>query len=342
MKNNIEAIFDSFEGMNVLIVGDVMIDRYMTGAVTRVSPEAPVPVVHLQQSETRLGGAANVALNVKALGATPYLCSIIGKDEKAEKLLELLGEEGLPVRGVVQSSNRRTTTKTRVIAGSQHLLRVDEEDVHELSPIEERDLMLVVRELLELKEFDAILFQDYNKGVLSFNIIRNIMLEAVKRDIPTAVDPKRNNFTAYQKVTLFKPNLKEVQDHLNFKISSEFVDLAKASEQIKSALNNKITLITLSEKGLFIDDGQDARIIATTPRSISDVCGAGDTVFSVAGLGLAAGLDSRAIATLSNLAGGQVCEHVGVVPVDRDQLKEEYIALLESQQGQPSDAENQS
>ena len=329
MKNNPIDIFKSFEGLNVLIVGDVMIDRYMVGEVTRVSPEAPVPVVHLQSSENRLGGAANVALNVKALGANPFLFSVIGKDKDAELFLKLLPQEGIGTKGIVQSSKRITTSKTRIIAGSQHLARVDNEDVHELTSIEERDLLLQFNEVLETKEIDVILFQDYNKGVLSFNIIRSIILEAVKRDIPTAVDPKKINFSAYQKVTLFKPNLKEVQDHFNFNISASYEDLAKASEQLKGALSNKLTLITLSDKGLFIDGSMESLIVPTLPRSIADVCGAGDTVFSVAGLGLAAGLDHKTIAHLANLAGGQVCEKVGVVPVNLEQLKAEYISFLE-------------
>ena len=341
---NADQIFEAFEKLNVVIVGDVMIDRYLTGQVTRVSPEAPVPVVHLRERDNRLGGAANVALNVKALGATPYLCSVIGKDQNAELLLSLLSKEEMSTKGIVQSSNRVTTVKTRVIAESQHLLRVDSEDAHDLNRKEEYALLEKMKEIIETRDIDIILFQDYNKGVLNVNVIREVILESIKRDIPTAVDPKKENFTTYANVTLFKPNLREVEDSLvtlpGFKENPNSIlpidprssnSLKKASNLLKTSLNNSLTLITLSEHGVFIDDGTTHQIIPTQARIIADVCGAGDTVFSVAGLGLAIGLKSNLIATLANLAGGQVCEKVGVVPLDKDQLKMEYNVYLQDQ-----------
>lgn len=324
----INQLFEQFNGLNVLVVGDVMIDRYLTGSVNRISPEAPVPVVHLKDSDNRLGGAANVALNLKALGANPYLCSVIGKDENAETFLKLLPENQLSIRGIIQSSERATTVKTRVIANSQHLLRVDREDTHDLSAKEEEAYLNNIRELLESKEFHVILFQDYNKGVLSYNVIRGIILDAIKRDIPTAVDPKYKNFWAYKHVTLFKPNLKEIRAQLEQNIAVNMTDLAKASTQIKSKLGNQLTMITLSEKGLFIeDDKKYTDVVPTQERIIADVCGAGDTVISVTSLCLALGIDPKETAVLANLAGGQVCEKVGVVPVDKEQLRQEYIAL---------------
>ena len=321
-------LLDSFSKANILVVGDVMIDRYLTGAVDRVSPEAPVPVVQLQNVDNRLGGAANVALNLKALGATPYLCSIVGTDENADLFLGLLPENGLSNKGILQSKNRRTTIKTRVIAQNQHLLRVDTEDAHDLSDEERSDYLSLIRDILDNKEIHAILFQDYNKGVLSRKTISEIVLEAVKRDIPTAVDPKKANFWAYKHVTLFKPNLKEIRSQLNFPVEINMESLTKAADAIYEKLGNQLSLITLSEHGLFIAGDGECIHIPTQARSIADVCGAGDTVISVATVGLALGMDKSEMATLANIAGGLVCEEVGVVPVNPVKLRQEYEAYV--------------
>ena len=323
-------VFNAFQHQNILIVGDVMIDRYLTGKVNRISPEAPVPVVHLQARDNRLGGAGNVALNLKALGATPYLCSVIGKDENGRQLADMLPELHLSGRGIVQSEERKTTVKTRIIAASQHLLRVDDEDTHCLTEREAGLLADSIREILDSRNIHAILFQDYNKGVLSHKVIHEIMLEAIKRDIPTAVDPKFDNFWDYNQVTLFKPNLKEIQAQLPFRVEPELSSLRRAAEQIHSKLGNQYALITLSDKGIFFDGNGDSEVLPTHPRSIADVCGAGDTVFAIAGLGLSLGMDIRDIALLANLAGGQVCEKVGVVPVDKAQLEQEYRAYVKN------------
>ena len=326
-----EKIFAAFENLNVMIVGDVMIDRYLTGKVDRISPEAPVPVVQLFQSDNRLGGAANVALNVQAMGAKAILCSIVGKDENAELFLDLMPKENLSPLSILQSSERRTTVKTRVIASNQHLLRVDTEDTHELSIKETQRFLEHIRSIFDQQKIDVVLFQDYNKGVLTEEIINTVIDEAQKRNIPTAVDPKKTNFFAYKKTTLFKPNLKEVQEALPFPVEPNLSSLQEASQFLRQKLGHKNTMITLSEKGIFADDGKQSHILPTQPRNITDVCGAGDTVISIAALGLALGMDLKDIAVLTNLAGGQVCEKVGVVPVNKAQLKDEYQKLIISQ-----------
>lgn len=327
MTPNLQT-FEAFKKQNILIIGDVMIDRYLTGSVDRISPEAPVPVVRLTGQDDRLGGAANVALNLKALGATPYLCSVAGGDDNGAQLRKLLPEVQLSDRGLVYSPERRTTVKSRVIAGNQHLLRVDAEDTHDLSAGEQENLLHLVIELLEQKNIHAILFQDYNKGVLSHPVIRAVMLEAIKRDIPTAVDPKFDNFWSYKHVTLFKPNLKEIRAQMPFEVQPTLEDLDRAANYLRSKLGNPYSLVTLSERGVYLNNRGEGQTLPTHPRSITDVCGAGDTVFAVAGLGLSLGLPLDEIAQLSNLAGGQVCERVGVVPVDRHQLEQEYQQLL--------------
>ena len=318
-------LFERFNDLNILIVGDVMIDRYLTGAVNRISPEAPVPVVHLQSEEDRLGGAANVALNVKALGATPFLCSCIGTDANGQKFLNLLPENELTAEGIVACESRKTTVKTRVIASNQHLLRVDQEEVRDLDKVEETRFLDRIIAILDQHTIHAILFQDYNKGVLSASVIERIIEEAKQREIPSAVDPKNHNFWAYRTVNLFKPNLKEIRDQLpQLSIQANLKSLELATAEIHKRLENQYTLITLSEKGLFLQSNIQAKILPTQKRQIADVCGAGDTVISVATLGLALAADMEQIAFLANLAGGQVCEKVGVVPVDKAQLKQEF------------------
>jgi len=307
-----------------------MIDRYLTGSVDRISPEAPVPVVLLHNRDNRLGGAANVALNLKALGAEPYLCSVTGDDTHGELFAQLLPEAGLSKKGVVASPERRTTIKTRVIASSQQLIRVDEEDRFDLTEKESRLFLERIRNLLESKDIDLILFQDYNKGVLHQTVIREIILEAVKRDIPTAVDPKNKNFWEYKRVRLFKPNLSEIRAQIPMRIDPNPDSLKEAAAYIHRKLDNPLTLITLSEKGLFITDHKEHYLIPALARDIADVCGAGDTVVSVASLGMALGWPLREIAHLANLAGGQVCERVGVVPVNKKQLELEFQELVKN------------
>ena len=320
-------IFAAFQNLNVLIVGDVMIDRYLRGKVERISPEAPVPVVQLQEREDRLGGAANVALNISALGATPYLCSVIGRDAAAQTFLNLLEEQQITSKYIIQSNERPTTVKSRVVASHQQLIRIDEESQTDLSAKEEQKYLECINNVLEQKKIDIILFQDYNKGVLSQNVIREIILEAIKRDIPTAVDPKVKNFTAYKRVHLFKPNLLEVNRFLQNTVSATPEDLRLAADKITQQLGNKYTLITLSDKGLFLQAQKAGQLYPTRIRQIADVCGAGDSVISVAALALALDLPLSEMALLANLAGGQVCESPGVVPINLSQLKAEYAKL---------------
>ena len=324
---NAEKIFEAFASTTILVVGDIMIDRYLTGKVERVSPEAPVPVVRLQSTEDRLGGAANVALNIKALGGNPILCSVIGQDAPAKKISRLLPEAGLTTEGILRSKARTTTVKSRILAQNQHLLRIDEEDDHDLAGSTQKKFMARIIKLMDTQQIDGILFQDYNKGVLPLNIIRSLLLEAIKRDIPTTVDPKYKNFWAFKRSTLFKPNLKEIRHQLDHSVNPNLESLRKATKTLRQKLGNTHTMITLSEKGIFIDAEGISEILPTQERQIADVCGAGDTVISVATLGLATRLPIRETVMLSNLAGGQVCEKVGVVPVDKEQLLREYLQL---------------
>ena len=333
----INDILNHFQKLNVLIVGDVMIDRYMYGRVNRISPEAPVPVVELQKQEDRLGGAANVALNIKALGATPYLYSFVGLDTEGGVFQELLSDLGLLTQGIIPSSERVSTVKTRIMVGTHQMLRVDSETTTDLSEALEREFLKKIRGLLDSTHIHVIIFQDYNKGVLTLNIIKAVMSEAIKRGIPTVVDPKKKHFLDYQHATIFKPNLKEIREAVPFEVKADLVSLQKAADYLRSHLNHACTMITLSEKGIFcegnlekkssskaLSEMNNGQIYPTKTRNITDVSGAGDTVVSVAALGLASSLNKDTIAVLSNLAGGQVCETAGVVPVNLQLLAKEF------------------
>ncbi len=317
--------WSDFERLTALIIGDVMLDRYLYGTVERISPEAPVPVVQFTGRENRLGGAANVALNIKAMGATPLLCSVIGADAAGEEFLELMRQHELPTEGILQCPDRPTTAKTRVMAGAQHLLRIDEEITHDLAPDDEQQLLDTAFQLLERLAVQVIIFQDYNKGVLTRQVIERLLAEASRRQIPTAVDPKDRNFWAFKGVSLFKPNLKEIRRQYPGVIQpADLASLQAAAAFIRARLGNHISLITLSDKGIFVEAGDGGCLIPTQPRIIADVSGAGDTVISVASLALALGIAPREMALLANLAGGQVCEKPGVAPLDRRLLAHEY------------------
>ena len=328
IKEDFIKLFSEFNNLNVLIIGDVMVDSYLWGKVERISPEAPVPVVSVQNRENRLGGAANVALNIKAMGANPILCSVVGDDQKGKEFIELLEGQDMVTLGIIKSKDRLTTTKFRVIGNKVQMLRVDEESEKPLIEEEQTALINRFKKILNEYMIDVIIFQDYDKGVISEEMIKMVVKTAMEKNIPVAVDPKKQNFSAYKNVTLFKPNLKELKEGLKIDFDHKSSgELQKAVTSLKSLLNAKIVLLTMSEDGVFIEwdnNGEKStHIIPSSVKSISDVSGAGDTVISVASLCLAANVNPLIMAALSNLAGGLVCEKVGVVPVDRQQLLNE-------------------
>jgi rfaE bifunctional protein kinase chain/domain len=314
-----EKIFESFSKLNVLIIGDVMLDSYIWGAVERISPEAPVPIINVRKKDFRLGGAANVALNIHALGATPILCALIGDDEDGKKLLQRLDDKEISKDGIVTSSFRPTTVKTRIIASQQHVVRVDEESDKVVNLEEEKLLLERIEKLMPACH--VVVFEDYDKGVLNPSIIEKTIALAKRKNISTIVDPKKRNFLAYKGVTLFKPNLKELREGLKIEVeASNQIQVEKAVEMLKEKLQAEGVMLTLSEHGVYIDYQNQKVKIAAHAREIADVSGAGDTVVSIAALCLALKLSPPLIASLSNLGGGLVCQHVGVVPIDREEL----------------------
>ena len=326
-----QQLFLTFPDQKILIIGDVMIDTYLWGKVARVSPEAPVPIVSGVIEENRLGGAANVALNVKSMGAVPILCSVIGGDERGQLFLELMEEQKLSDIGLIVDDYRVTTQKTRVISGNQHLLRVDEEMDIVLSNRVQDHFLEIINNLLESGGIDAIIMQDYNKGVLTPRVISEVIFAAERVAVPVLVDPKFRNFNLYKKVKLFKPNFKELIAGLKLDLQkNEYKKISEASIDYQKKQEIDILLVTLSEQGILTSQNGDYTYLPAIARDIKDVSGAGDTVISVAALGVLAGLETPAVAALSNLAGGQVCEKAGVVPVDAERLLDECIQHFKS------------
>ncbi|MBI5219590.1 MAG: D-glycero-beta-D-manno-heptose-7-phosphate kinase [Bacteroidia bacterium] len=320
----LKQIFDSFNSKKILVIGDVMIDSYMWGKVERISPEAPIPVVSVTHKENRLGGAGNVALNIQALGATPVLCSVIGKDDYEKTFYSLMENNALPIHGILSSPERKTTIKTRVISDGQHLLRVDEEITNPLCKETETLFIQKISEILAAEKIDAVIFEDYDKGIITPAVIETIIALANSNNIITSVDPKKRNFGRYANITLFKPNFKEFAEGLKLDIEKgNYESINKAAALLQEKNNISYVLITLSEQGVFIRDKKEYFHIPAHVRDIADVSGAGDTVISVATLCLTAGLSPSETAIISNTAGGQVCEKVGVVLIDKNQLYKE-------------------
>ena len=324
---NLTKYFHDFKSKRILIVGDAIIDTYLWGEINRMSPEAPVPVVDVavNQNDSRLGGAANVALNLKELGAESILCTVIGNDNRGIIFEQLMQEQGLSLEGMLISNGRKTTTKTRVIANNKHQLRIDEEDTYPIKV--ENQLFNLIEKLTH--NIDAIILQDYNKGVLTEKIIEKIIYLANNKNIPTIVDPKKQNFLSYKNCTLFKPNLKEIKDGLNISDDiNDFNEIEKTTSKLRDKISAKAILLTLSNKGIFLNTNNRSQLTESTTTNVIDVSGAGDTVVSVAAMCLACNIDFNELAILSNIAGGIVCEKVGVVPITNQELLDKAKKLL--------------
>lgn len=323
----IEKRFEALDRVTVLVIGDFMLDRYIYGRVDRISPEAPVPVVNVLQRESRPGGAGNVLLNVHALGARAIPLGIAGTDEAGDELLHLFAKEQIDTGHILRYDKIPTITKTRILAGQHQMLRIDEEDPAGIYPSAEQELTRQMLHLLQAEKIDAVLFEDYDKGVISPGLIGATVTEARRRNIPVCVDPKKKNFSAYKGVTLFKPNLKELREGLGMELPDDAA-LETADRELRRMLEHTYTLITLSEKGIYFSDATQACRRPSIVRSVSDVSGAGDSVIAAASCFLATGAPPLLAAELANLAGGIVCEFPGVVPVDKNRLKTEAFHYL--------------
>jgi len=326
---NFDQLFIDFSKLKVVIIGDAMLDTYWWGQVDRISPEAPVPVVSLQRKEHRVGGAANVALNTVALGAQTTIVSVIGSDADGVLLQSLFEAEHIDTSYLLTHASRMTTNKTRVMSRNQQMMRLDAEITTPINNDIEAALLQKFTACVDAKKPDVVIFEDYDKGVLTPSFIQAAIAVCSARNIVMSVDPKKNNFLAYKGVTLFKPNLKEVKEGLQVPIASVTLENLRAVHAaLQTHLNHQVSLITLSENGMFYDTGTDAKIIPTHVRSIADVSGAGDTVIAVASLVYAATKNIELATEMANIAGGLVCEEVGTAAINKTRLLAECKLLL--------------
>jgi D-glycero-beta-D-manno-heptose-7-phosphate kinase len=326
---HIQKLFESFSKLKVGVIGDVMLDTYMWGHVDRISPEAPVPVVQLEEKEYRIGGAGNVALNCHSLGSQVFILSLTGDDSEGLLLEELFNENLIDTSYLLKSPSRITTSKTRIISRNQQMIRLDKEVTSDLDPRSEELLLQKVRSFIQTHDPDVMIFEDYNKGTLTERVIQEVITICKEAGVLTAVDPKRKNFFAYHHADIFKPNLGEVKQGLNLLIDEVNNSLlSKIHLELKNVLEHNISFITLSDKGVFYQKDGLAKIIPSHLRNIADVSGAGDTVIAVAALVYTATQNVHLMAEVANIAGGLVCEEVGTVAIDKSRLQRECELLL--------------
>ncbi len=317
-SKRLNTLKKNFKNKKIAVIGDMMLDCYFWGDVKRISPEAPVPVVEVENEFYRFGGAANVALNIQKLGGIPYPVGIIGYDNYGTIFTSLIKETDITDEGIFVDESRPTTTKTRVIAGSQHVVRIDKESKQYLNKAVQNKIYNYLQNNIE--NLDGIILEDYNKGVLSHSLIEKIVKLAAVNNVLITVDPKFNNFFAYKNVTVFKPNRKEAEDVLGIKIRTSD-DISTAGTKLLEKLNSKYVLLTLGEEGIAVfEKNKPEKRMPTKAREVADVSGAGDTVIATITMALAANANILEASYLGNYAGGLVCEEVGIVPIELDKL----------------------
>jgi len=321
----VNELFDRIAKLNIAVVGDVMIDIYYWGQTRRISPEAPVPVVEIEKEEQKPGGAANVALNIHTLNANPKMFGLIGNDDAGKKLIESFKADGISPDYLTVDIDRPTTVKTRVMAANQHVVRFDKEITSNIPTDTENEILDKFERYIQ--EIDAVVLEDYNKGMLTDRVIKGIIKIANQHHKIVTVDPKLKNFMSYKHATLFKPNLKEASEILQRTIHTD-AEIAAAGQDLLNILENKFVVITLSERGvaLFTKD-QPMKIIPARSTKIGNVSGCGDTVIATLTAALAAGADFEISAALANYAASVVVEDVSIVPIYRNDL---IARLIES------------
>lgn len=315
----LDEIFGGMKGKRIAVVGDLMVDRYIWGGVSRISPEAPVPVVDMEQEQTRPGGAANVAMNIKSLGGSPFLVGIVGADNSGKQLLDLFRELDFPTNGIATDKTRPTTVKTRVIANNQHIVRIDREQKDDISGRMQEELLGAIRKTLG--SIDGIIIEDYNKGVVTKDLIAETIRMALDGGKIISVDPKFNNFFEYKRVTVIKPNRMEAEEAMGLRLASDD-EVDTAGRTLLRKLEAQNVLLTRGEKGmsLFESNGNTLHL-PTKALKVADVSGAGDTVISTLTMALSGGATISEAATLANYAGGIVCSYAGIVPVRIEELR---------------------
>lgn len=321
----LNKIFNKSKDKHIAVIGDVMLDKYVYGEVSRISPEAPVQVVDINNVEYKLGGAANVANNIKTLESEPVLIGTIGNDFDGDMFLETMKEHRLSTEGIFKDKTRPSTSKTRVIAHSQHIIRIDSEVKQDIDTKLGNKIINFLSDNLE--SFSAVILQDYNKGILSKEIIYKIIPMCREANIPVYVDPKFDNFFEYKDVTIFKPNRKEIQDAMGIRINDE-EDAEAAGVQLIERINCEWLVLTRGEKGMMLFDKDKDNIIVhnipTKAIKVADVSGAGDTVISTLAVALCGSANISEAIVMANHASGIVCEEVGIVPIYKKYLIESF------------------
>jgi D-glycero-beta-D-manno-heptose-7-phosphate kinase len=318
-EDRITGLLAEAKTKRIAIVGDVMIDRYVWGTVSRISPEAPVPVVEVETESSRLGGAANVANNITSLGGTAFLVGVVGNDQSGADLRKILEKGNTSAEGIVTDSSRPTTVKMRVIAHDQHVVRIDSEEKRDVNEDIQQKIFSVIEK--NISSLDGIIIEDYNKGVVVKDLIRKIIDLANATNTVVTIDPKFNNFFEYQNVTVFKPNKKETEEALGRKLKTDS-DVLEAGKILLEKLHAQNVLLTRSEKGMSVfEKNGNVFHIPTVARHVADVSGAGDTVIATLTTMLACGADMKEASTIANYAGGIVCGEVGIVPIDPEILR---------------------
>lgn len=324
-REALEKIFRSFREKKIAVIGDVMIDKYIFGHVSRISPEYPVPVVDVTREDSRLGGAANVAINTHALGAETILIGITGQDGERDNLISLMRQHGLDSGMLIPDSTRPTTSKTRILSQNHHITRVDHEKRHPLDSETEERLLNLFRQIAGT--LDAVVLEDYNKGVLTPTLVSAVITHCRKLGIPVLVDPKLKGFFSFEGCTVFKPNLSELGASLGIVVANNDHEVEEACRLLGTKLSASSFVVTRSEKGMTVCDSTFTHIPAVS-LDVADVSGAGDTVIALLALGMASGLDLVTSTRIANLAASTVCQEVGAVPVREEKLFNACLTYL--------------
>ncbi|MGH0028312.1 MAG: D-glycero-beta-D-manno-heptose-7-phosphate kinase [Myxococcota bacterium] len=317
-RRRLERLIDDFSDLHLLVIGDLVLDEYVTGEVDRVSPEAPVPVVHVRQESAMLGGAANAARNVVALGGAVDCCSVIGDDEAGRAIRDRVKHLGIDPEGLVAVPGRPTTTKTRIVAQNQQIVRFDRE-THEPPPAAARRRLLEAIDA-SIQRVDGVIVEDYGKGVLSATIARTVMKLCGERGVPVAVDPKAS-LANYRGATLLKPNLKEAEALAGIDARND-ADLARIAGRLRAKIGGGSVVVTRGGGGMSLFEGDREPLhVPTVAREVFDVAGAGDTAIAALTLALRAGASLHEAAIIANAASGVVVGKVGTATASADEVK---------------------
>ena len=320
-----------FSEARVAVIGDVMLDVYIWGQVSRISPEAPVPIINVSRRTSCLGGASNVMRNLKTLGAKAFAYGVVGNDEIGKELIACLEELGIESRGIICDSSRRTTEKRRIVAGSQQLLRIDTEDTGPVDDAIRRQLVDGVISQIRNHELDAVIFEDYNKGLLVAWMLEEIIAEAKKYGVITALDPKPGNLAPVKHLSVMKPNRVEAFAMAGIADDGAMTDvknnalLRKVADKLLDMWEPDLLLLSLASQGMALfRKGADVEVIPTRAIEVFDVSGAGDTVTATYTVSAISGASARTAAEIANRAAGIVVGKVGTVPVMFEELKKSF------------------